>query len=519
MTRSIRFLGLFAAGMLAFAQGCGSTTATTSGGGQNQGGGGQSQGGGGTNPGGGGNNPGGGGTNPGGGGSGNTGNTGDGNDSFEEAIELEFVDGVAGLNTEELDPLDGDLDYFRFEGTAGQAVYFLTDAKPDADPYADGYPDLVITLYDAAQNQIAENDDPIPRNTQDSSFITVLPATGTYYIRVSEFCWSWPEGPLGAAPCDAIAPEDFESYGYAINVLDMDPAAEGNILESEPNNDSATATDWEFAPATDPGTYYAQIGWGTFTAANDEEWFAYVPPADLAVAEGRPTAGFTFSPTGATGNGSTADVGTVDVIDAATMNVIARMAIADALDPTFGAEISVPVDLSQGYFLKVTRDAGGGANDFWTVFGTLGGSNPVEELIGGVDDNDDVATSDVAEGPFPTASGGQGYFVSGNLVDADVDVYEVPTGLGMYFLATCGAKSQGSGIDDLTIEVLDGMGTPISGASAVEVDATGNAVVANIDATNDPQLYVRITKSGQVAGVAGNYYSCGFVFGDEMVQL
>ena len=53
-----------------------------------------------------------------------------------------------------------DYDYYKFTGTAEQALSILTEAKPNDDPYATGYADLVITLYDENEVRIAENDDP-----------------------------------------------------------------------------------------------------------------------------------------------------------------------------------------------------------------------------------------------------------------------------------------------------------------------------------------------------------------------
>jgi hypothetical protein len=85
----------------------------------------------------------------------------DGNDSFDEARQLD-------LNMEIQDQIDSttDVDYFVFTVAQEESLLIFLDAKPDNDPFADGYVDTVVTLYDSNQQQIAEDDGPIPRNTK-----------------------------------------------------------------------------------------------------------------------------------------------------------------------------------------------------------------------------------------------------------------------------------------------------------------------------------------------------------------
>ena len=46
-------------------------------------------------------------------------------------------------------------DFYKFTGTAGEKVAIVTTAKPTADGFDATYLDLVVTLYDASQKQIA----------------------------------------------------------------------------------------------------------------------------------------------------------------------------------------------------------------------------------------------------------------------------------------------------------------------------------------------------------------------------
>jgi hypothetical protein len=78
--------------------------------------------------------------------------------------------------------------------------------------------DLVITIFDSSKTQIAQNDDPFPRDTQDSKLYTVLPEDGDYYIKVEEFC----ETDLSGGNCPADYFDGIFEYGYAVNVFQID---------------------------------------------------------------------------------------------------------------------------------------------------------------------------------------------------------------------------------------------------------------------------------------------------------
>ena len=85
-----------------------------------------------------------------------------------------------------IDP-PGDWDVFRFEGRTGDPLVADVDARRLDSPL-----DSVIKLTDAAGKQLAFNDDYEDKgsglNTHhaDSYFSTVLPADGTYYLRLGD---------------------------------------------------------------------------------------------------------------------------------------------------------------------------------------------------------------------------------------------------------------------------------------------------------------------------------------------
>ena len=58
-----------------------------------------------------------------------------------------------------------------FTGTAGQSLFLFTDAKPNMDPFADGYPDVVMTILDAGRRAQSS------KNTQPWLKSASMPAT------------------------------------------------------------------------------------------------------------------------------------------------------------------------------------------------------------------------------------------------------------------------------------------------------------------------------------------------------
>ena len=91
---------------------------------------------------------------------------GDGNDSFATA-----QDASSGEVMGRISPA-GDVDFYSFTGTAGQWLIVATEANPED---MDGMVDTVVTLFDSGMNQIAENDDAVPRVSTDSEIISSSP--------------------------------------------------------------------------------------------------------------------------------------------------------------------------------------------------------------------------------------------------------------------------------------------------------------------------------------------------------
>lgn len=457
------------------------------------------------------------------GGSGGTGGsttstpTTDKNDSFEEAIDIEVYEPGTQLELTvgEFAPVETDADYYKFTGKKGDPLLIFTVAKTDVnspDPFADGYPDVVVTLFDQDQKQIAQNDDPIPRSTQDSSLYTVLPADGTYFIKIEEFCQV-----LGAAApnCDQAYFDSIVEPLYGVAIAKLDPASDGTVGEPAVDDDMPIAVDPAEYVQNDDGTgYYAITFNGSFKSASDVDVYTFNVANDIPIADGRGIAHFELFPTGVDGNGSTVPTGKIWIED----KLGVRIAQADSLhlDPIDGYPIEAPITFGEDYTLHVESGGDPGTNPFYFVLHYRSGSNPVETA-----DTDPVVmnnnTIDKAE-LLPTLMSGGGFeggFISGDITVGDVDYYEleaVPAAGDLVF-ATCSAQRAGSGLRNLKLTILNGdTMAPIPGATATETaDATANLGNDGIDLAGATKVVLKV-EATQDLMVLGTYYSCGVVF-------
>ena len=432
--------------------------------------------------------------------------TGDGNDSFDQAVSLTIDD--QGVQ-DSLDPPDTDADYYKFTGTKGQAVLILTDAKPNNDPFADGYVDLVVTLFDKDQKQIAQNDDPFPRSTQDSSLFTILPYDGDYYIKVEDFCES--ELAAAAGGCGADYFPNITDTNYAVGVASLDPAMDGNVQEKEPNDTSATATPFTYSNTGTAGQYYLTVGWGDF-AANDKDYFLLHIPADVATAlpaNTRTTAGISFYPSGTSGDGSSTDAGIVQFIDPTDMSIVAEV------DASKGAEAQPPLTADKDYYV-VINGTNTGATPFYFLNHSVGGSNPIE-AEGSAQGVNDATPQDLTADVQDNGDGTFSYFIEGNLPQGgamkDVDEFTVDTkGLATISVA-CGAARSGSGLTSFKVTVLNGATSVGNATEAADKDLLISQLAVPGGAT---KLTIKLEASGQSATVTSDFYRCGFHFQPAM---
>jgi hypothetical protein len=421
----------------------------------------------------------------------------DGNNSFDTAEEL-TID--AGGVMADLDPLDTDRDFFVFEGTAGQVISVATDAKPSDDPSAADSPDLVITLYNEAEEQIAQNDDTVSGLIQDSLLYTILPATGKYFVRVEEFCAS----DLATQAC----PDDYYAAitdkTYLVGVGSIDAADNGNV-----RNEEGLITPMEYEPTGTPGSYFSSLVYGDFVDAADSDVYSFNLPDDIVVAE-RTLGHAELQIAGVDGNGSTTSPGIVQFINATTLEVVAEV------DAGFGGELSPPLNPLIDYQLVVTHPGGAepvGPTAFYFLLHRAGDSNPVEAEIGtGL--NDSVATSE------DLIASEQSYFTEGDLIPAgpldiaDQDYFSVDVPPGMTkFSISCGGQRSGSGLRGLKASVLKGSdGAAVPMATATETEVADLLLQNSAVPAGETSLVVKIEAASQAATVTSTFYRCGFHF-------
>jgi hypothetical protein len=428
---------------------------------------------------------------------------GDGNDSFEEAVALE-----EGGNQDLIDDAQTDADFFKFEGKAGDLYLITASSHPSGTDMDPGYIDTFIELYDTNQKLLATNDDRYPRNNTDSEIVTVLPETGTYYVKLQEWCIS----PTADANfCDQTYFDALLSFDYVIGAIKLEPGP-GQIIEMEPNNSNMTGTPIAYAPTPTAGSYYLTVIEGTLPSANDVDWYSFQIPADLTVGAGTRAKTNLLFPWGATtGNGSNLKIGMVEVVDPVTAAVIGAFDMTNEVENTFErGEINTPVTPGKDYLLKVsyggTQPSGGG--DFYFVYQTLTSGNPLEvqEMA-----NDMLATPEVL-----TLSAGTvgSYFVEGDIPVGDIDHFQINT-LGLPTLSVaCSSQRAGSGVRGLTATILKPDGTAIAMGSQKETE-TASIFLDHIAVGNATDLIVKLEATGAADPTnKGTYYLCGIHAGD-----
>jgi len=425
--------------------------------------------------------------------------SGDGNESFEQAVALEF-DSQSPL----LESLKttGDEDFFSFEGTKGQVVMVMLQAQnPAFDPDSI---DTVLTLYDSNKVQIAQNDDPFPRDTNDSTLLTMLPADGTYYLLVEE-CWTWIGKKGLTAGC--AEPMDKVVTDYALFLLNIDSAQDANVLDEETGNTSADATTIQYSKNAQSGNYFLTLVYGLFADNMDTDVFSFQLPADLPVqAPARTVAYFSIHPSGVDGNGSTSSVGNAYITTAA--DTATKVAWINGAD---GGSLDVPLPNTEEYLLFLEHPGGlAGANDFYVINHRGSGSNPVEADEAG---NNTTAGAEALTAQNNT-DGTTSYFIEGNLPENDTDIFmfDVPASINDTISVACGGQRSGSGVRGLKAEVLSESENAVVGGSSTESATQDLYVQAASVPSGDKLLYVRITASSQASDVTSNFYRCGLHF-------
>lgn len=420
----------------------------------------------------------------------------------------------AGLT---LEPIDTDEDYFILKAAdgsapkAGTVLNFQSDAKPQSNEFDPSYPDLVMTLYKKEGGkwvQFAQNDDPFPRFSNDSSVDTILPTSENdeYCVRMTECNVAFGGG---CAP-----PADILLYDYAVGAGVIDPTLKSIADEKEPNDTDMTATPVEYEKNMQ-GKYYLSLQWGAYSSASDVDVWKFNLPVDAAMSDGkdRVMCNFDFLPSGVDGNGSTATSGVIAYV-ASAADPATKLAEVDVMASMTPAAISFPCTTGTDYLLFMTRAAGAtaGTDDFYFMYHNGSGSNPLEaeSLPMGMPDTNN--TSAMAEALTGVANGmDQSFFVEGDINhDGDVDYFsvDVPADKKTVSVA-CSGQRMGSGVRGLNVTVYGADGTtPIAGASGTE-SAMADIFIQQKMIGANAKLVVKVSVASLDPTIKGTGYRCG----------
>jgi len=363
--------------------------------------------------------------------------------------------------------MPGAAGYYTFQGSKGEGLVIYTAAQnPAGASFDPTWIDTVVTLFDMSGQQIAENNDWIQGFSQDSALDTLLPADGTYCVRVED-CWTWAQNP--SSTCLGTADKAHTTYTVGINQLD--PMALGTVEDAEAAGNAPTPL--TFAKASS-GKYYLTEIYGTFDSATDVDAFSFTVPAD-AVTLPPGTRGeieFYVAPAGTSGDGSTTPAGNVYLTDPSAADPTQR--VAELYGPNYTGEtptLAVQADVTKPYVFWVEHPStAASTNDFYFVLQGGGTSNPLETNDAA---NDTVAG---AEMPMdqPDKSGGHHYYIAGDIsTDTDVDDWEVPVGTATQIAVSCGAQRNGSGLRGFKAEALDP--ATMSSVTMIVENATSDA--------------------------------------------
>ncbi len=420
---------------------------------------------------------------------------GDGNDDFATAETLTVGAPIDAY----LEPWS-DQDFYVFQGTKGQALSFTIKAEEmPFDPYAI---DTVLTLYDASRQQIAQNDAPTPRTTNDAQLFTFLPADGMYYLRVAE-CWS-----LATDGDGCVKPKVKLSTAYTLRTMSLDGATKGIAPDAETGNDVASATPVTYADvkgtARPPSVLY-----GRFDGVNDVDVFSFdIPAVPVELPPGtRLLLNEWLLREGPLGDGSTAQAGKVYLTTQA--DPTKRLAEIDGANyGGRGARMWPPIDPAGKYYLFVEHpQTPAGANDFYINLHGAGRSNPLEQKEA---ENDAAATP---EALTPAESGS--FFVEGDLGSAAADVdhfaFDVAGHAGEKVSAICVSARAGSGLGGFQLTLLDAatLAPLTTGVETAMADAVTELVPVPSGAAT---MILELRAATQDPVIVGAFYRCGVHF-------
>lgn len=416
---------------------------------------------------------------------------------FKSALEL-----TAGADAtkESLIPT-GESDFFKFEGKKGDATLITLMAQET--PFDSEAIDTVITVYDADEKQVAANDDPEPRNTNDSSLYMILPKDGTYYVKVQE-CWTWLAETKINGSCAEPKAKTKPDYSIFVGVLNDKLSW---VVKDEEKGDTAADSSTVGYEKNQAGTAYNLVRiFGFFTGINDTDWYTFVMPKDISTTGSRLQGSFTPMAHGVDGNGSTTSLGLAAIsLASAPTEVVASVDLTNK-----GSSLGVPLKAGETYLLSVKHPGTtAGSNDFYFLNHRASSDNPLETAD---TTNNELKTPETMQSGQGSIDGGTYFFVTGDIAPiTDVDHYSVtiPTGMenGKITVA-CSAQRAGSGLRGFELTLMKEDGSKLAGGATIESEGI-DAVLSNVAIGGVSKLIIQFKADKQAADVSSTFYRCG----------
>jgi hypothetical protein len=393
----------------------------------------------------------------------------DPNGTFETAT---MVTPHETMTTAEVIQPAGDVDYFQFSGTAGQWIIIYTGSDETAMPRVD----TVVTLYDSARTQIAENDGNV-----DSEIIIRLPTTGTYYVRVQDFSTFMPATPP--------APRGGPTLAYQLGIEELTSSDPRILIDAEPGDDAASATDVDI---------FARLGvvLGQIDDATDVDVFRIYNTSSMTAPE---SLNILVMPPGPMGYGATRTAGRIWITDPGG-NIVARRSI-DAM--TDGIAPALTMGGGAQHLIWVEAPSGAlGANDHYVVKVIYGAENTPEAAT----PNETLATAQIVMLVPDEMGTAERYFALPRLPAGDVDYFGFDVVANRQLTVVCGSRTAGSGIMGLTVSVRDSADAELG--MDVETE-TEFALVEDLMLPSAGRYYVRLSATGMDPEVTGDWIRCG----------
>jgi hypothetical protein len=350
-------------------------------------------------------------------------------------------------------------DYYKWEAKAGHFYVMQTDYGPFS-------PDNIITVYDPDRHAIARNDEGqiFSGDHIDARVIVRATRDGTYFAKVED---------------EVTPPEAFDGMfnaplNYSFKITEIHADTPGFALEVSDATPKSAALQPDDQGKMSYVTLLGELG------KDDEDSFALSGVAGDALIGA-------LLPTGADGDGSSADKVGVSVVAEKDQHVVA------AIEHDRG-QLNIHPPVGEGsYTVHVNAHGDPGDNGFYAIDVVLLKDNPRES------DAANDAPDDAQDVALTTQNGHRGLLLS-HLPESDVDYYKFSATKGGSILIGCEGESGGSGVRGLTAELFD---SPAHSLAKAQETSTANLLIDGVMVQQTGTHYLKLSSTTPAASADG----------------